>query len=319
MELREVPAPTAGHGELLIRVRAAGLNPVDKATRDGDARLFWRYELPVVAGNELAGEVEGLGAGVARFGVGDRVFCRVDHLKMGAFAAYAVVHESLVAKMPDALDFHEAAAVPLAGLTALQALRDHLEVRPGDRVLITGGAGGVGTFAIQLAVWMGAAVATTASARGAELVRSLGAETVVDYETQRFRDVLRGLDSAFDLVGGQDLRDCLHVLKQGRKVVSVAGVPEPAMVREDAGLGPLWTVGAWVLSARIRRTAARRGVDYRGLLMHPSGDDLAVLSRLVDEGHLKPVIDRAYPFERIGEALAHIEHGHTKGKVVVEL
>jgi NADPH:quinone reductase-like Zn-dependent oxidoreductase len=319
MELREVPEPTPGDGEVLIRVHAAGLNPTDYKIRDGVARLFWRYRLPVVAGNELAGVVEAIGPGVSRFTVGDRVYCRVDHQKMGAFATYAVVDENLVGTMPESLDFDGAAALPLTGLTALQGLRDHLAVSAGDRLFITGGAGGVGTVAIQLAVWMGATVATTASATGEELVRSLGAETVIDYHTQKFKDVLHSYDAAFDLVGGQDLRDCFDVLKPGAKTVSIAGVPEPTMVREDAGLGRLWTAGAWVLSTKIRRLARRKGVSYRLMLMHPSGADLDFLSGLVDNGHLKPVIDRTYPFQQIPDALAHVEQGHTKGKVVVRL
>lgn len=319
MELREVPRPTAGASEVLIRVRAAGLNPTDYKIRDGVARLFWRYDLPVVAGNELSGVVEAVGSGVTRFVVGDRVFCRVDHQKMGAFAPYAVSDENLVGRMPRSLDFDEAAALPLAGLTALQGLRDQLEVSAGDRLFITGGAGGVGTLAIQLAVWMKAKVATTASQRGEKLARSLGAETVIDYHKQKFTDVLRDYDGAFDLVGGQDLRDCFKILKRGAKVVSIAGVPEPTMVRVDAGLGPVWTAGAWAISTKIRRQARRRGITYRGMLMHPSGDDLNLLSRLVEDGHLKPVIDRVFPFPQISDALAYLEQGHAKGKIIVRL
>ncbi|WP_159056699.1 NADP-dependent oxidoreductase, partial [Streptomyces yokosukanensis] len=163
MEIREVPEPQAGPGEVLIRVRAAGLNPIDHKLREGGLRLVKRLPLPMVAGSELAGEVEAVGAGVTRFAVGDRVFARVDKGKLGAFAPHAVVEESLVAKMPAALGFTDAAGLPLAGLTALQALRDELGLKPGDRVFISGGAGGVGTLAIQLAVSMGAEVATTAS------------------------------------------------------------------------------------------------------------------------------------------------------------
>jgi alcohol dehydrogenase len=319
MQLREIPQPTAGDGEVLIRVRAAGLNPVDYKTRAGTARLIWRYDLPVVAGNELSGVVEKLGAGVTRLAVGDRVFARVNHHKMGAFATYAVVHENLVGKMPRSLDFADAAGLPLAGLTALQGLRDELAVTAGDRVFISGGAGGVGTLAIQLAVWMGASVATTASPRGEKLVRSLGAETVIDYHKQRFRDVLRDYDGAFDLVGGQDLKDSFDILKRGAKVVTIAGVPEPTTARVDLGLGPLLTARAWVISSHIRYQARRREVGYRCMIMHPSGDDLDLLARLVDNGQLKPVTDRVFPFQQIADAFAYIEQGHAKGKIIVRL
>lgn len=318
MELRDVPEPKAGAGEVLIRVRAAGLNPVDYKIRQGKLRMVTHLDLPQVAGSELSGVVEAVGAGVTRLAVGDRVFARVDKKKLGAYAAYAVVHETLVAKMPESLDFADAAGLPLAGLTALQALRDELGVTMGDRVFISGGAGGVGTLAIQLAVWMGAEVATTASPRGEELVRSLGATTVVDYQKQKFKDVLSDYDAAFDLTGGQDLPDTFTILKPGAKTVSIAGVPEPATAA-DMDKGPLLAAVFWAASVKIRSQAKRRGVGYRYLFMHPSGEDLGLLAGLVDKGELKPVTDRVFPFGQIADAFAYVEQGRAKGKVVVQM
>ena len=196
MELREVPEPTAADTEVLIRVEAAGLNPVDSKVQITGAQFMWPLDLPRVAGSELSGVVEDLGRHVTRFKVGDRVFARVDKRELGAYATYCAVEEGLVAKMPDSVGFQDAAGLPLAGLTALQGLRQ-IGVAPGQRVFISGGAGGVGTLAIQIAVQMGAEVATTASAAGEKLVRSLGAETVVDYRTTRFKDVLGDFDGAF--------------------------------------------------------------------------------------------------------------------------
>src|SRR5246127_3190972 len=278
MQLREVPEPTAGAGEVLIRVRAAGLNPVDYKVRKGFGRVF-HLDLPLVAGSELSGVAEALGAGATRFGIGDRVYARVDKQKLGAYAGYAVVDESFVAKMPRSLDFEDAAGMPLAGLTALQALRG-LAITPGDRVFISGGAGGVGTLAIQLAVQMGAKVATTASPRGQELVRSLGAETVIDYREQKFKDVLSDYDSAFDTTGGRDLTDTFDILKPGAKAVSVASI-DPGTARDDVGLGRLLTVAVWAANTKVRRKSRRHRVSYRSLFMHPSGDDLEVLTALV--------------------------------------
>ncbi|MFG2377170.1 NADP-dependent oxidoreductase [Streptomyces sp. NPDC048504] len=318
MELRDVPEPTASEGEVLIRVRAAGLNPVDYGIRQGKLRMVTPFELPQVAGSELAGTVEAVGPGITRFTPGDRVFARVDKKKLGAYATYAVVHESLVAKMPESLDFADAAGLPLAGLTALQALRDELGLTAGEKVFISGGAGGVGTLAIQLAVWMGAQVATTASSRGEELVRSLGATTVIDYQKQKFKDVLSDYDAAFDLTGGQDLPDAFAILRPGAKTVSVAGVPEPATAR-DMDKGALMAAVLWAMSVKIRRQARRKGVGYRFLFMHPSGADLGLLAGLVDKGELKPVTDRVFPFERIADAFAYIEQGRAKGKVVVQM
>jgi len=317
MQLREVAEPTAGDGEVLINVHAAGLNPVDYKVRQGWMRPVWHLDLPLVAGSELSGVVEAVGAGATRFAVGDRVYARVDKLKLGAFARSAVVDENFVARMPQSLKFEDAAGLPLAGLTALQGLR-WLAITPGDRVFISGGAGGVGTLAIQLAVWMGASVTTTASPRGEELVKSLGAETVINYHEHKFKDVLSDYDSAFVLTDGKDRTDSFDILKQGAKMVSVAGI-DPATARDDLGMGRLVTAFVWVANTKIRGQSGRRGVSYRSLLMHPSGDDLEVLARLVDGGQLKPVTDRVFPFEQIPDAFAYLEEGHAKGKVVVQL
>lgn len=316
MRMRDVPEPTPGAGEVLIGVRAAGLNPIDYKVRRGFGRVF-HLDLPLVAGSELSGVVEAVGAGVTRFGIGDRVYARVDKQKLGAYAPYAVIDESFVARMPRSLDFEDAAGMPLAGLTALQALRA-LSITPGDRVFVSGGAGGVGTLAIQLAVHMGAKVATTASPRGEELVRSLGAETVVDYRKQKFKEVLSDYDSAFDTTGGRDLMDVFDILKPGAKATSVTSI-DPTTARDDVGLGRLLTAAVWAANTKIRRKSRRRGVSYRSLFMHPSGDDLEVLTELVDSGQLKPVTDRVLPFEQLPNAFAYLEEGHAKGKVVVRL
>ncbi|MFF9901983.1 NADP-dependent oxidoreductase [Streptomyces olivaceus] len=318
MEFQDVPEPTADDGQVLIRVQAAGLNPIDFKVREGRMKMLTRLDLPLVAGSELSGVVEAVGAGVTRFAAGDRVFARVDKTKLGAYAPYAVLDEALVAKMPESLDFTDAAGLPLAGLTALQALRDVVGVAKGDKVFISGGAGGVGTLAIQLAVWMGAEVATTASPRGEELVRSLGAETVINYHEQKFKDLLSDYDGAFDLTGGQDLPDSFDILKRGATTASIAGIPDPATGRE-MGAGPVVTAALKAAGARIRHRARKKGVNYRFLFMHPSGPDLAVLAGLVDEGRLKTVTDRVFRFVQIPEAFTYLEQGHAKGKVVVQL
>src|SRR5436190_13709224 len=203
--IMDVPAPAPRPNDILVEVRAAGLNPVDFKFRQGKLRAILRPRLPFVLGNELAGDVIAVGGDVKRFHVGDRVFARVAKDRAGAFAEQACIDKDHAAPMPQELDFTAAAAVPLAGLTALQALRDELGVGPGQKVFISGGAGGVGTFAIQIAKWLGAEIATTASPRGEALVRSLGADRVVDYTSQRFEDVLGDFDAGLDLIGGDKL------------------------------------------------------------------------------------------------------------------
>lgn len=318
-ELREVPAPEPKRGELRIDVKAAGLNPVDFKTREGKLRVINRYALPIVLGCELSGVVASVGEGVTAFEPGDEVFARVAKDRLGAFAETSCVHQDLVAKKPTTLDFVHAAAVPLAGLTALQALRDELAVSPGMRVFIPGGAGGVGTFAIQLAKHFGAVVATTASRRGRALVERLGADEIVDYTTQDFTKVLRDYDAAFDLVGADTLPNAFAVVRRGGKVVSIAGVPEPMTARMDlergAGLAALF----WLVSASLRWRAWRAGVTYRYLFMRPSGKDLEVLRSLVETKRLEVVVDRVFPFAEIAEAFAYLEKGQAKGKVVVTM
>jgi alcohol dehydrogenase len=319
MQMREVRKPVPGPGEVLIRVHAAGLNTIDYKSRDGAMRMITRLDLPIVAGSELSGVAEAVGAGVTRVAVGDRVFTRVDKLKLGAFAEYATVDENLVARMPDRLDFAQAAGLPLAGLAALQALRDELAVKQGDRVLISGGAGGVGTFAIQLAKWMGAEVTTTASPRGEELVKSLGADRVIDYTKQKIADVPDLYDGVLDLVGGEDLAGSFGIVKRGAKVVTLVGMPEPTTARKDLGAGRSLTALFWLISAKSRRQARRQGVRYRFLFMHSSGTDLELLAKLVDDGLLTVVVDRTFGFDEIADAFEYLETGRAKGKVVVRV
>ena len=299
--LIDVPSPSPQPGQILVRVHAAGLNPVDFKTRAGALKIIHRYPLPIVMGNELSGVVEAVGSGVMRFAEGDRVYARVDKHVMGAFAEYAVVNEDHAARMPASLDFTPAAAVPLA---ALQALRDELHLITGQRVFIPGGAGGVGTFAIQIAKHLGAYVATTASPRGEALVERLGADLVIDYTRERFEEKLSGYDCAFDLLGGETLARLWPVLKPGGRVASIAGMPEPVTARKDLGRGSGLAALFWVASLSTRLRAARHGLSYRYLFMHPSGTDLAYLAALIDARSIEVVIDRVFPFAEAKEAMA---------------
>jgi alcohol dehydrogenase len=271
----------------------------------------------LVLGNELAGEVIAVGGGVTGFRVGDRVFARVAKDRAGAFAEQACVDQDDAAHMPRNLEFAAAAAVPLAGLTALQALRDELRVKPGQKLFISGGAGGVGTFAIQIAKWLGAHVTTTASKRGEALVRSLGSDEVIDYTIQDISSEKGRFDAGFDLIGGKTLEQMFDIMKPGARIVSVAAVPEPQTAIRDLGGRRALAAIFWLISYGIRSRARRAGVSYRYLFMHPSGSDLALLAELIEQGKLKATVDRTYPFAKIAEALAYVESGRAKGKVVV--
>jgi alcohol dehydrogenase len=219
--------------------------------------------------------------------------------------------------MPRDLDFTAAAAVPLAALTALQALRDELGVKPGQKVFISGGAGGVGTFAIQIAKWLGAHVTTTASKRGEALVRSLGCDEVIDYTAQDISRTGGRFDAGLDLIGGKTLEQMFEIMKPGTKIVSVAALPEPQTAIKDLGGRRTLAAMFWIISYGIRSRAQRAGISYRYLFMHPSGIDLAQIAELIEHGNLKVIIDKTYPFAKISEALAYVESGRAKGKVVV--
>jgi alcohol dehydrogenase len=315
--LTDVPAPAPRPRDILVEVRAAGLNPVDFKFRQGKLRAILRPRLPFVLGNELAGEVIAIGGDAKRFRVGDRVFARVAKERAGAFAEQACVDEDDAAHMPRNLDFTAAAAVPLAGLTALQALRDVLRVKPGQKVFISGGAGGVGTFAIQIAKWLGAHVTTTASKRGEALVRSLGCDEVIDYTSQDISKTGARFDAGFDLIGGKTLEQMFEIMKPGTKIVSVAALPEPQTAIRDLGGRRALSAIFWLISYGIRSRARRVGISYRYLFMHPSGSDLALLAELIEQEKLKATVDRTYPFAKITEALDYVESGRAKGKVVV--
>jgi alcohol dehydrogenase len=246
------------------------------------------------------------------------VFARLAKGRGGAFAEQVAIDEEFAAVMPAQLGFADAAAVPLAGLTALQALRDELRVGPGMKVLISGGAGGVGTFAIQIAKWLGAHVTTTASPRGEALVRSLGADVVIDYTAADITSAKDRFDAGFDLIGGDTLSQMFKVMKPGSKIVSVAALPEPQTALADLGkpqLAPIF----WLISSGIRGQAKRAKSSYRFLFMHPSGTDLAQLAELITQGKLKVVVDKTFPFGEIAEAMAYLEAGRAKGKVVVTM
>jgi alcohol dehydrogenase len=317
VHVRDMPEPAPGDDDLLVDVHAAGLNPLDVKIRDGKLRLVRRFPLPVIMGNELSGVVAAVGRAVRDFAVGDEIFARVDKRHLGAFAERARVHRSHAAHKPSRLSMAEAAGVPLAALTAWQAL-DLLGVGAGSRVLVHAGAGGVGSFAVQLAKLRGAWVASTASERNVSLVRELGADQVVDYTAQRFEQVLEPVDGVFDTIGGEVLERSLRATRRDGLVVSIAGAPEPQAATME-GMGRFPEALFWLASLGVRRRARRTGVGYRYLFMRPDGQQLAAIGRFIEEGKLRVLMDRVVPFDRALEALAHVETGRARGKVVLSL
>ncbi|MFD9499165.1 NADP-dependent oxidoreductase [Streptomyces sp. NPDC060035] len=315
----EMPDPQVGADDLLVRIHAASINPLDLKIRDGAFKAFLPYRLPLVLGNDFAGVVVQVGSAVTRFAVGDEVYARPDKDRIGTFAELIAVHQDDVAVKPATLTMEEAASLPLVALTSWQALVERAQVQPGQKILIHGGSGGVGTIAVQLAKQLGAHVATTASTAKADLVKELGADIVVDYRKQDFETVLHGYDVVLDTLGGETLEKSLHVLKPGGKVISVAGPPDAAFARE-LGLNVILRLVMSALSFRTRRRAERRNVTYSFLFMKAGGDQLRELTSLIDAGKIRPVVDRVFPFEETREAMEYVEKGRAKaGKVVVAM
>lgn len=315
----DMPDPKAGAHDVLVRIHAASVNPLDLKIRDGDLKAILPYRAPFVLGNDLAGTVVAVGARVTRFTAGDEVYAHPDQNRMGTFAELIAIHQDDVATKPATLTMAEAASIPLVGLTAWQTLVERADLRPGQKVLIHAGAGGVGTIAIQLAKHLGASVATTASATKADLVKNLGADVVIDYRKQAFETILHDYDVVLDTIGGETLDKSLQVLKPGGTVISVAGPPDPAFAKEF-GVNPVIRLAIAALSYRIRRRARRHQVTYSYLFMKASGDQLRELTALIDAGIIRPVVDSVFDFDQTREALAHLEQGRTKaGKVVIRM
>ena len=318
VEAVELPEPELGDGDVLVEVHAASVNPLDLKIRNGELKPLLPYKLPLVLGNDLAGVVIKAGKNVRRFKPGDEVFARPDQDRIGAFAELIAISENDVAKKPHRLDMEQAASVPLVGLTAWQALVGKAGLQAGQKVLIQAGSGGVGTIAIQLAKHLGATVATTTSTANVDWVKGLGADVVIDYKKDDFESVLDDYDVVIDTQGGQTLEKSLLVLKPGGKVISVAGPPEPDFAKE---FGANWFLiqAMRALSFQIRRKAKRRGVTYSFLFMKASGDQLRELGSLIDSGAIRPVVDQVFPFQSTMEAMAYVEKGRAKGKVVVKI
>lgn len=313
--------PIAGADDVIVDTRAIGLNPIDILQRSGTFRFVHPTRFPVVPGNEFSGIVSAVGSRVSTVAVGAAVFARTDKARLGALAEKVAIAANLVAPMPRSLDFTTAAAVPLAGTTALQAVRDALAVRAKDRLLVTGGSGMVGMFAIQLARRIGAHVVTTASAASEPLLRRLGADEVIDDRSHPIDARLERFDKVFDLVGGTRFAALFDLVSSGGRLVSVASTPTPGSVRHDYAMAA-WRVAAletalWVATWQARRRARDGGFTYRFLSMRPSGDDLRELGTLVDAGALEVKIDSTYGFDRAAEAFARVETRHARGKVVI--
>ncbi len=292
--ITEVDQPALQSDAVLVKVHAASLNPIDNSLRSGALKELITLSFPHVMGFDVSGVIVEIGKDVRKFKVGDAVFARPNQDDAGAIAEYARVKENELALKPSRLSHAQAASVPLAGLTAWQALMEKGNLQRGEKVLIHAGSGGVGTLAIQIAKHFGAHVATTVSDRNIDLVRSLGADQVIDYKKQTFEEEVSDIDLVFDMIGGETLKRSFATLRNGGTLISIKG-------QDSAGM------------------ADKYAVNFHSLWMKPSGDMLGRLGALIEQGAVRPVIDSSYAMQDTEAAYAHLAAGHAVGKIVIEL
>ncbi len=314
----ELPRPTLRDDEMLVEVHAVGLNPIDNMITTGMFKPVLKFQLPATIGSDLAGVVTQVGSRVTRFKPGDAVFASLFDLGTGTLAEFAVVPERVAAPKPANLDFVQAASVPMVGLTSWQAMKERAGVRSGQKVFIPAGSGGIGSFAIQLAKHFGAQVGTTTSTGNVALVRSLGADEVIDYRKQAFERELRGYDMVLGTLRGDEIEKSIGILKPGGKVVSLVG-PLDAAFASARKLNFILKFVFGLMSRKVMRLAAQRDVAYSFLFVRPDGAQLSEIGKLLQTERIRPVIDRVFAFEQAREALAYVAQGRAKGKVVVQI
>ncbi|MEK4497720.1 NADP-dependent oxidoreductase [Bacillus sp. FSL R12-0069] len=318
MRMAEVPTPEINEYEVLAEIYAASINPIDFKIRDGKVKMLLKYEMPLILGNDFSGVITKVGSKVTRFKVGDEIYARPRKNKIGTFAEYIAIHEDDIALKPKNLSFEEAASIPLVGLTSYQALHDIMQLQKGQKILIHAGSGGVGTFAIQLAKIMGATVTTTASKAGANLVKSLGADEIINYKTEKFEDILKDYDAVFDTIGGTTLEKSFNIIKSGGNIVSVSGMPN-ARFGKEFGSGFFKTLLFSLASKKLTALEKKHNARYSFLFMKPSGDQLRTIANYIEAGKIKPIIDRVFSFEDAQKAMEYSEAGRAKGKIIVKI
>lgn len=317
--LQEVAEPTIKENEVLVQINAVAINLLDTLIKNGDFKIFLPYKTPFVNGHDMAGVVTRVGTKVHNFKVGDEVYARPSDFKIGTFAEYIAVNENAIALKPKNLTMEEASSIPLVGLTSWQALVEIAKLKKGQKVFIQAGSGGVGTFAIQLAKHIGAYVATTTSSSNIALVKSLGADLVIDYKKEDFATILKDYDVVLHSNREAKVLDnSLKILKPGGTLVSLTGPPTPEFAQK-LGLGWHLQMLTSLLSMSVRRKAKKLNVNFKFLFMRAEGNQLSEITALIEAGKIRPIIDKVFPFEQTNEAMSHVETGRSKGKVIVKV
>ncbi|MBK9491737.1 MAG: NADP-dependent oxidoreductase [Haliscomenobacter sp.] len=318
LQLTEIEEPVVKEMDVLVQIHSAGVNLLDVKVKNGEFKLILSYKTPFTLGHDVAGVVTKVGSKVSRFKVGDEVYARPADYSIGTFAEWIAINEKDVARKPQNISMEEAASIPLVGLTAWQALVEKANLQKGQKVFIQAGSGGVGTFAIQLAKHLGATVATTTSTANIDMVKSLGADIVIDYKNEDFETILKNYDVVLNSQDTKTLEKSLRILKPNGKIISISGPPDPYFGQE---INANWflKIVLKVLSANIRKKAKRLGVNFSFLFMRAQGEQLSQITKLIESNFIKPVVDKVFPFEQTNEAMSYVETGRAKGKVVVSV
>ena len=314
LHLSEVEKPTINDKEVLVEIHSASVNQLDAKIRNGEFKLLMPYKPPFIIGYDLAGVVTQVGAKIKTFKIGDEVYASCK----GSFAEYISVPENELALKPKNISMEEAASIPLVGLTAWQVFVEIGNLKKGQKVFIQAGSGGVGTIAIQLAKHLGAFVATTTSSANRDLVKSLGADLIIDYKSQDFETILNDYDLVLNSLDSKTLEKSMKILKENGKAISISGPPDEDYA-DEIGLNWFLKTVIRLLSFKIKKLANKLHVQYSFLLMKPNGKQLAEITALIEAGIILPVVDKVFPFAEINDAMSYIETGRAKGKVVVKI
>lgn len=311
LSFSETVSPSFNATDILIETKAAGLNPIDYKLVSGGLKEMVPLDLPSTIGFDVSGVVTEKGAEVKGFEIGDKVYTRVPQNQMGTVAEFVAVDFTVVSKKPENISFEEAAGLPLIGLTSIQAL-ERVGLKEGDRVLIHAGSGGVGSFAIQYAKSKGAYVYTTTSTKNVEWVKALGADRVIDYKKEDYKDIVSDLDIVFDTLGGDYTLDAFQLIKVGGKVTSIVGVP-------DEETAAIMGMEGYKLPENFSKAIDEKSAQYKLTWMQPNGEQLNAISAMVKDEKIKPVIDKVYSFEDGIEAYLYLAKGRAKGKVIISM
>ena len=317
VQIATLQKPQIKDSEVLVEVYSAGVNPLDIKVRKGEMKPLLTYKFPLILGTDVSGKILAIGSKVKKYKVGDEIYASLNTKQMGAFADFVAIDEQVLSLKPANLTPNEAASIPLVGLTVYQALNEYAQIKAGQKVFIQAGSGGIGTFAIQFAKAMGAEVATTTSQKNVEWVKKLGADQVIDYTKDNYKNILKNYDVFFNSVDGEPIENGLAILKPGGHLLSIVGPPD-AKFAKKAKLNILFQIITGLLGRKINKLAKKVDVKYNFVFVTPSGSQLEIIKKLIESEKIKPTIDKVFSVEQVKEAFAYQALGRTKGKVVLK-